>query len=43
VAELPTGTLTFVWRVPLSWVGRLFREVILSIRRGEHRELPSGG
>jgi class 3 adenylate cyclase len=32
-----------VWRVPLSWVGRGFREVIRSLRRGEHRELPSGG
>jgi class 3 adenylate cyclase len=32
-----------VWRVPLSWVGKTFREVIRSLRRGEQRELPSGG
>ncbi len=31
-----------VWRVPVSWAGRAFREVIRSLRRGEHRELPSG-
>ena len=31
-----------VWRVPSSWVGRTFREVIKAIRRGEHRELPPG-
>jgi class 3 adenylate cyclase len=32
-----------IWRVPVSWVGRTFREVIRAIQRGEHRELPSGG
>jgi class 3 adenylate cyclase len=31
-----------VWRVPSSWVGRTFREVINAIRRGEHHELPPG-
>lgn len=31
-----------VWRVPSSWVGRTFREVIKAIRRGDHRELPPG-
>jgi class 3 adenylate cyclase len=31
-----------VWRVPASWVGRTFREVINAMRRGEHRELPAG-
>jgi hypothetical protein len=29
-----------VWRVPASWAGRTFREVIRGLRRGEHRELP---
>jgi hypothetical protein len=29
-----------LWRVPASWVGRTFREVINGLRRGEHRELP---
>jgi hypothetical protein len=29
-----------VWRVPPSWAGRTFREVIRSIRQGEHRKLP---
>jgi class 3 adenylate cyclase len=32
-----------VWRVPVSWAGRTFREVIRSLQRGEQRELPSGG
>ena len=32
-----------VWRVPASWAGRTFGEVIRAIRRGEHRELPPGG
>jgi class 3 adenylate cyclase len=32
-----------VWRVPVTWAGRTFREVIRSLRRGEQRELPSGG
>jgi hypothetical protein len=30
-----------LWRVPSSWVGRTFREVIRGLRKGEHRELPS--
>jgi hypothetical protein len=29
-----------LWRVPASWVGRTFREVIEGLRKGEHRELP---
>jgi hypothetical protein len=29
-----------LWRVPRSWVGRTFREVIRGLRGGEHRELP---
>jgi hypothetical protein len=29
-----------LWRVPKSWAGRTFREVIRGLRRGEHRELP---
>lgn len=29
-----------VWRVPASWAGRTFREVIRSLRAGEHRQLP---
>jgi Domain of unknown function (DUF1707)/Cell wall-active antibiotics response 4TMS YvqF len=29
-----------LWRVPASWVGRTFSEVIKGLRRGEHRELP---
>lgn len=29
-----------LWRVPPSWVGRTFGEVIRGLRRGEHRELP---
>jgi hypothetical protein len=29
-----------LWRVPLTWVGRTFSEVIKGLRRGEHRELP---
>ena len=28
-----------VWRVPSSWIGRTFREVIRGLRSGEHREL----
>jgi class 3 adenylate cyclase len=32
-----------VWRVPVSWAWRTFREVIRSLQRGEQRELPSGG
>jgi hypothetical protein len=32
-----------VWRVPLSWAGRTFHEVIPSLRRGEQRELPAAG
>jgi len=32
-----------VWRVPLSWTGRTFREVIRSLQRGEQRELPAAG
>jgi DUF1707 SHOCT-like domain/Cell wall-active antibiotics response LiaF, C-terminal len=28
-----------LWRVPLTWVGRTFDEVIKGLRRGEHREL----
>jgi class 3 adenylate cyclase len=32
-----------VWHVPASWVGRTFREVIRSLRSGEHRELPPAG
>jgi hypothetical protein len=31
-----------VWRVPAKWIGRSFGEVIRSLRRGEHRELPPG-
>jgi class 3 adenylate cyclase len=31
-----------VWRVPASWAGRTFREVIRAMRAGEHRELPRG-
>ncbi len=31
-----------VWRVPASWVGHTFREVIRGMRRGKHRELPPG-
>jgi class 3 adenylate cyclase len=31
-----------LWRVPVSWAGRTFREVIRSLQRGEQRELPSG-
>ena len=31
-----------VWRVPAKWIGKSFREVIRSLRRGEHRELPPG-
>ena len=30
-----------VWRVPSSWIGRTFREVIRGLRKGEHRELPA--
>ncbi len=30
-----------LWRVPASWVGRAFRDVIRGLQRGEHRELPS--
>ena len=29
-----------LWRVPPSWVGRTFREVIRGLSRGEHRDLP---
>ena len=29
-----------LWRVPTSWAGRTFREVIRGLREGEHRELP---
>jgi Domain of unknown function (DUF1707) len=29
-----------VWRVPASWVGHTFGEVIRGMRRGKHRELP---
>jgi hypothetical protein len=29
-----------LWRVPASWVGRTFSEVIKGLRRGDHRELP---
>jgi hypothetical protein len=29
-----------LWRVPASWIGRTFDEVIKGLRRGEHRELP---
>jgi hypothetical protein len=29
-----------VWRVPASWVGHTFREVIRGMQRGKHRELP---
>ena len=29
-----------LWRVPKSWAGRTFGEVIRGLRRGEHRELP---
>jgi hypothetical protein len=32
-----------VWRVPASWVGHTFREVIRGMRRGKHRELSPGG
>lgn len=28
-----------LWRVPRSWAGRTFSEVISGLRRGEHREL----
>jgi Domain of unknown function (DUF1707) len=28
-----------LWRVPASWVGRTFGEVIGGLRKGEHREL----
>jgi len=31
-----------VWRVPASWVGHTFREVIRGMRGGQHRELPPG-
>jgi len=31
-----------VWRVPASWVGHTFREVIRGMQRGKHRELPHG-
>jgi hypothetical protein len=30
-----------VWRVPSSWSGRTFGEVIRGLRTGEHRELPA--
>lgn len=30
-----------VWRVPLAWTQKTFREVIRGIRRGEHKELPA--
>lgn len=30
-----------VWRVPSSWSGRTFGEVIRGLRMGEHRELPA--
>jgi hypothetical protein len=30
-----------VWRVPSSWSGRTFGEVIRGLRKGEHRELPA--
>ena len=29
-----------LWRVPPSWVGRTFGEVIRGLRGGEHRDLP---
>jgi Domain of unknown function (DUF1707)/Cell wall-active antibiotics response 4TMS YvqF len=28
-----------IWRVPLAWTQKTFREVIRGIRRGEHKEL----
>ena len=31
-----------VWRVPLSWTQKTFREVIRGIRSGAHKELESG-
>jgi Domain of unknown function (DUF1707) len=31
-----------LWRVPLSWAGRTFRDVTRGLRRGEHRGLPAG-
>jgi hypothetical protein len=30
-----------VWRVPSSWLGRTFDEVISGLRKGEHRGLPA--
>jgi len=32
-----------IWRVPASWAGHTFREVIRGMRRGKHRELPPPG
>ena len=29
-----------LWRVPVAWVGRPFREVINALRRGPQGELP---
>jgi Domain of unknown function (DUF1707)/Cell wall-active antibiotics response 4TMS YvqF len=31
-----------VWRVPLAWTEKTFREVIRGIRRGAHKELEAG-
>ena len=31
-----------VWRVPASWAGHTFREVIRGLRRSKHRELSPG-
>jgi hypothetical protein len=31
-----------VWRVPLAWTQKTFREVIRGIRRGAHKELEAG-
>jgi hypothetical protein len=31
-----------LWRVPLSWAGRSFRDLVRGLQREEHRELPAG-
>jgi hypothetical protein len=31
-----------VWRVPITWTQKTFREVIRGIRRGAHKELEAG-
>jgi len=32
-----------LWRVPTSWAGKTFGEIMRAIKRGEHRELPLDG